>query len=31
MPARVLEAITAFEAGAPAMDDKTIVVLRRDR
>jgi sigma-B regulation protein RsbU (phosphoserine phosphatase) len=29
MPARVLDAVTAFEAGAPPTDDKTIVVLRR--
>ena len=29
MPGRVLAAITAFEAGAPITDDKTIVVLRR--
>jgi sigma-B regulation protein RsbU (phosphoserine phosphatase) len=29
MPGRVLDAITAFEAGAPTADDKTIVVLRR--
>jgi hypothetical protein len=29
MPARVLDAITAFEAGAPPADDKTIVVMRR--
>lgn len=29
MPVRVLDAITAFEAGAPATDDKTIVVVRR--
>ncbi len=30
MPARVLDAVTHFEAGAPPSDDKTIVVLRRD-
>jgi phosphoserine phosphatase RsbU/P len=29
IPARVLEAITAFEAGAKPTDDKTIVVVRR--
>ena len=29
MPGRVLAAVTAFEAGAPPTDDKTIVVLRR--
>jgi sigma-B regulation protein RsbU (phosphoserine phosphatase) len=29
IPSRVLEAITTFERGAKATDDKTIVVLRR--
>jgi sigma-B regulation protein RsbU (phosphoserine phosphatase) len=29
IPARVLEAVTAFERGAKATDDKTIVVVRR--
>jgi sigma-B regulation protein RsbU (phosphoserine phosphatase) len=29
IPARVIEAITAFERGAHATDDKTLVVLRR--
>ena len=29
MPRRILDAITAFEAGAHATDDKTIVVVRR--
>ena len=28
-PARILEAITRFERGARAADDKTIVVMRR--
>jgi serine phosphatase RsbU (regulator of sigma subunit) len=29
-PARILEAVTRFERGARAADDKTIVVMRRD-
>ena len=30
IPRRVVEAVTSFERGAKATDDKTIVVLRRN-